>query len=543
MLKMKQVKFFFAASILMIALFSCKKEEISTPLKGTVEFTINLSTQVKSVKVDGITPATVVLSAEDMSGNVIYKDEQVAVALTNNNYTTKPLEFEAGNYRLTKFMVLDASGNVQTATPMSYSSNASLVKNPLPFRFTVQRGYVTSLAPEMLSTSNKNPQDLGYASFNLSAEASYCLRVAAYVYNENTKRFEITGASLSISTTAGESINKSLPSSIDSIKLKEADKYIVSISKDGYQSWTDTLSANDILRCYAGSYAATLDKMNESSINFTTKQDSVAKTTIIIKSSDNYTPVRINWGDGQLEVVAANSKLTHNYKSLGVYKARITGNIGSFTKLTMTSCQLSAINIEKATGLASIDVSRNKWLKSLNLSSKPRLKEVLCVQGSLENLSLSNSDSIELIQCSINNLSSLNASSLPNLKSLYCDRNNISNLDVHNNTNLQVLYCYQNNLTTLDITNNVVLETLDCRKNQLTNVDITKSLSIKKLYLNENPISDETGNKLLVDLLKNVQANPRAEGLVNITISVKGDGLAAKDKLESDPYKWIIGTN
>lgn len=542
MLKMKQVKTIVTASILTLALISCKKEEISTPQKGSVEFTFNLSTQVKSTKVDGVTPTAVILSAEDVSGNVIYKDEKVAVELIDGNYATKALEFEAGNYRLTKFIVTDANEIVQIAVPMGYSANASLVNSPLPIKFTVRNGYKTSVSPEMLSTQDKNPQDLGYASFNLNAEASYMLRIAAYVYNESSRQFETTSATLSINSAAGESINKDMVAAIDNIPLKEADKYIISITKDGYQSWADTLTANDILRFYAGSYAATLDKINESAFTFTTKQDSLAKTTISIKSADFSTPVRINWGDGQIEVVAANYRLSHTYKTLGIYKAKVTGNISSITKLTMAGCQLSAINVDAATGLSSIDVSRNKWLKSLNISSKPRLKEVLCVQGSLENLNISNSDSIEFIQCSVNNLSSLNVSSLHGLKSLYCDRNNIDNLDIQSNSNLQVLYCYKNNLTALDITKNIALETLDCRENHITNIDVTKSVGIKKLYLSNNSISNESGNKLLVDVLNNVKVSSLKEGVINITLSVKGDGQTAKKELE-DTYKWTIGTN
>ena len=540
MLKMKQIKAFLTLSVLAIAMLSCKKDEISSPEKGSVKFSFNLSTQVKSVKVDAsITPSAVVISAEDMNGKQVYKNEQVSVELINGNYSTKPLEFEAGNYRLTKFMVVDANGIVLTATPMGYASAGVLVDTPLPIKFSVQLGYVTSLSPEILSTQNKNPQAFGYSTFDLNQQPSYSFRLGVYVYNSTSKKFEITDASISIATGTGETIIQNLPANVDSINLKEADKYIVTVSKDGYQAWIDTLASNDLLRYYTSPFAVTLDKTDESSFSFVTKQDTLRRVAVTVKNSDSSTPMRINWGDGQIEISAANNRLMHDYKAPGTFKVKISGNISSITKLTLANCQLTSINVEKASSLSSIDVSRNTWLKTLNLSSKPRLKEVLCVEGSLENLNLSNSDSIELVQCSLNSLTNLNISTLPRLKSLYCDRNKISALDSKNNPNLQVLYCYQNNLTALDITNNSGLETLDCRNNQLASLDVTKSNSLKNLQLGNSIVNNDNANKVLVDLSNNVKLYPRFGGQVSVAVSVKSDGQSAKSNLEN-AYQWTV---
>jgi Leucine-rich repeat (LRR) protein len=284
----------------------------------------------------------------------------------------------------------------------------------------------------------------------------------------------------------------------------------------------------------------TLDKTDESSFNFVTNQDTLSRVIINLKSYDNTTPLRINWGDGKTGISVGTAKLTHDYSVIGTYKVKITGNISSLYKLGLTHCQISTINLDKADHLASIEISRNPKLKILNLSEKHSLKEVLCVEGSIEQLNLTNSDSIELIHCSLNNLKNLDITTLPNVKTLYCDRNKLTSLETKNNTNLKILYCYQNTLTSLDITGNSALETLDCRMNKLTFIDFTKSNSLKNILLGTNSISNDNANKILVDLLQNVISNPRV-GQISINVALKDAGQTSKDTLEKT-YQWSVST-
>jgi Leucine-rich repeat (LRR) protein len=523
-------------------MLSCKKEEIPGPQNGGVTFSIDMTSQTKSTAANsGATPSAVIISAEDMDGNQVYQNKQFAIEPANSSYNTKTVQFEAGSYKLTKFMVVDADGNALSATPMGYSSSSSLVNDPLPIKFSVQKGYVTQISPNVLSTLSKNPEEFGYTSFSINQIASYWFQLGVYVYNSNHNQFELTTGTLSITSNTGEVAGQNLAATIDSIKLKEADQYIMSVSKDGYQTWTDTLTANDLLHFYTTPFAVTLDKADESSFSFVTLQDSLANVNITVQSSDNQTPMRINWGDGNLEISAPNNKLTHTYTTPGTYAVRVTGNISAITNLVMTNCQIAAIDLDKATGLKSIDISRNNHLKSLNLNSMHSLTEVYSMEGNLENLNLSNSDSIESVYCSINNLKNIELSSLPRLKNLYCDRNSLTALDVSNNTNLQVLYCYKNALTDLNITNNSALKTLDCRNNQLTSVDISKSLNLNNLLLADNTISNDEANKILADLLNNVKLNPRT-GKVSVSVTLNNDGKAATENLETN-YQWSVSTN
>ncbi|HEY4787567.1 MAG TPA: hypothetical protein VIH57_16025 [Bacteroidales bacterium] len=513
---MNLLKKCFVLSILVLALFSCKKEDEGIPQKGSVEFTINVNTAEKSTSVSA-TPSAVVVSVDDQQGNTIYKNELISLTSVNDNYKTNTLYLEPGVYKLTKFMVVDADGNVLNVTPMGFSSGTSLVENPLPISFNIQLGVKTMLDPQIISTQSRNPQDLGYTSFKLNEQGSINFQLGVYTFNAGSNQFEPAAAHLSVITDAGETLENDLNPSLNAIAVKEANKYILTVSKDGYQSWADTLTLNDLLHFYTTPMAVTLDKTSESSINFVTVQDTLSRVTINLNSSDNNTPLRVNWGDGHIEVYNSATKLTHDFSVTGNYRVRITGNMEAMNKLGLTHCAIGSVNLDKAVNLTSIEISRNQNLKALNLSGKLHLKEIYCVEGALESLNLTNSDSIVSIYCSLNDLTSLDLSTLPVLKTLYCDRNKLSVLDTKYNPNLQVLYCYQNNLSSLDISSNVNLLTLDCR-----NINFSNS----------------SANKILVDLLQTVKANPRS-GQINLSVSVTGDGQTAKDSLEK-AYQWTV---
>lgn len=519
--------------ILAIVMASCSKENLNETIQGSIEFSFTTQNDIS-------TPATAVVSVEDGAGQSVYNNEQVSLTQSNGSYTTKTLTFDPGNYKLTKFMVVDADGNVLHATPMGFSSNATLVNHPLPIKFSIQTGIITRLMPEVISTQSKIPQDLGYTSFKVNEQVAFGFQLGVYTFNSSTNQFEATTALFALVSDAGETLNLTTNGAIDTIKVKEAQKYILTVSKDGYQSWTDTLSVNDLLHYYSYPMAVTLDKVDEASINFVTSQDTLTRVIANFKSYDNTTSLRVNWGDGRFGISTGTTKLTHDYAAVGNYKVKITGNISSLYKLGLTQCQISSINLDKADHLASIEISRNPKLKTLNLSEKHALKEVLCVEGGIENLNLTNSDSVELIHCSLNNLENLDITTLSNLKTLYCDRNKLTSLETKNNTSLKTLYCYQNTLTSLDITGNSALETLDCRMNKLSFIDLSKSISIKNILLGTNTISNDNANKILVDLLQTVIVNPRS-GQISINVALKDAGQTSTDTLEKT-YQWTIST-
>ena len=105
------------------------------------------------------------VSVEDTEGNPVLTDELIPVYLFGTGFISEEVEMDAGDYILTKFMVINPAGEVIFATPVEGSPLAYLVDDPLPISFSIAGGTATMIAPELLPVGNYDPGDFGYISF------------------------------------------------------------------------------------------------------------------------------------------------------------------------------------------------------------------------------------------------------------------------------------------------------------------------------------------------------------------------------------------
>lgn len=148
---------------------------------------------------------------------------------------------------------------------------------------------------------------------------------------------------------------------------------------------------------------------------------------------------------------------------------KLKGSI-SFSKLPA----LERLSVADSSGLTSINVKKNKKLKSLycsynnlkklDVSKNTNLKELFCVQNKLKKLDLSKNTKLTELQCDNNKLTKLNVSNCKKLSSLSCSNNKLTSLDLSSNKKLQYLNCKKNNIRELDLTNNKKLEDVVCDK-------------------------------------------------------------------------------
>ena len=279
-------------------------------------------------------------------------------------------------------------------------------------------------------------------------------------------------------------------------------------------------------------------------------------------------------GDGKLSAkeIADVTKIVVNQRA---DIQDLTG-IEHFTALETLNCS--------ATGIGSLDVSRNQKLKSLNcgnteignldVSSNPNLETLNCYHtgiGSLNvssnpkliyldcsnntgltNLKVESNRALESLYCNRTGIGSLNVSSNPKLTSLYCNRTGIGSLDVSSNPKLTYLSCNHTGIGSLDVSSNPALESLDCSDNaSLTNLKIEGAAALESLYCNRTGIGslDVSSNQKLTSLecsdtrigSLDVSSNPDLEYLfcydsTNLT-NLKVEGAAALEDLDCDNTK------
>jgi len=171
---MKTLINFFRFGLFFLAVFSlssCEKKNADNGT-GTAEFSISSMDETnltKSVSSDDTVLASyqIMISVEDVKGNPVFTDKLIPVYAFGTGFVSENVEIKVGEFRLTKFMVINPAGTVVFATPLEGSPLAYLVNNPLPIDFRILEGQVTKILPEVLPVGDNPPEKFGYVNFGV----------------------------------------------------------------------------------------------------------------------------------------------------------------------------------------------------------------------------------------------------------------------------------------------------------------------------------------------------------------------------------------
>lgn len=157
--------------LVMCFLSSCENRMNDDAGLGKAEFSLSTPDEMTKSSSgsldDGIISYHIMISVEDMKGNPVLTDHLIPVYAFGTGFTSEQVELEAGDYKLTKFLVLNPSGVVIYATPLEGSPLAYLVNDPLPISFRIRPEQVTRVIPEVLLVGDQTPSQFGYASFGM----------------------------------------------------------------------------------------------------------------------------------------------------------------------------------------------------------------------------------------------------------------------------------------------------------------------------------------------------------------------------------------
>jgi hypothetical protein len=164
---------FILASILPLwFLISCEGRLDENSGKGKAEFSLTLPDDLTksspgTVQDSGIISYHIMVSVEDLEGNPVLTDFLIPVYAFGSGFTSENIELDAGDYHLTKFLVINPSGEVIYASPLEGSPLAYLVNDPLPLLFRIFPAEITRVIPEVLLVGDQLPGQFGYASFGI----------------------------------------------------------------------------------------------------------------------------------------------------------------------------------------------------------------------------------------------------------------------------------------------------------------------------------------------------------------------------------------
>jgi hypothetical protein len=191
----------------------------------------------KSLSADtGIISYQLMISVTDTKGNPVLTDKLIPLYTFGTGFSNARIEIKNGEYRLTKFMVINPSGAIVYATPLSGSPLAYLTNKPLPLTFNIFPAQVTNVLPEVLVVGDQPSSQFGYATFG--AVIIKPLEFYTYCIIDNPLLMAptvMTTAKLTISNNAGWMYSFNLTASVNHIIIRGgSENYTFGLEKEGY---------------------------------------------------------------------------------------------------------------------------------------------------------------------------------------------------------------------------------------------------------------------------------------------------------------------
>ncbi|WP_258099928.1 DNRLRE domain-containing protein [Marinoscillum pacificum] len=204
-------KLIFGLLGLVVLCGSCNKDE-SVP-QGSVILSASVITDVRNGRILEDQVSSVIISVE-MDGELVLSNYEVDVY----GFQSEPVLLEIGDYEVTKFLLLNESGEVIYATPMEGSALGTLVEKPLPVQFTISADEVNNLSLEVIPTSSIDPEDLGYAALGYEIVPTVQILVSSLVQNGESTSFEVVD--LKVTADGVELFTEELSDSINVVTLR-----------------------------------------------------------------------------------------------------------------------------------------------------------------------------------------------------------------------------------------------------------------------------------------------------------------------------------
>ncbi len=221
-------------------LYSCEKSNQGSDETGLAEFSVEMTVTALSESAKGadsvITAMQIMVSVEDYGGNKIFTDKLIPLYSFGTGLLSENLELPSGDYKLTKFLVINTEGKVLYAAPLAGSSMAYLVKNPLPLKFHIEAGQVTRLSPELLEVTGTTPDKFGYLSFAMQVvNPVECWTYCVIDNPLSAAPILITSAKVTVVTPDGWRYTYPLAEKINKIVIRGGSEiYAFLVEKEGY---------------------------------------------------------------------------------------------------------------------------------------------------------------------------------------------------------------------------------------------------------------------------------------------------------------------
>jgi hypothetical protein len=233
---------FMTVSLLTFFMQACTDEPAIPAGNEKVQFTFSQpSTAVEGGRLTSQLPdgASLRISITDPAGHAVVTNQTVNILRMGEAYVTEPLELKPSNYIITDFLIVKDS-EVLFATPKRGSPLAASVEHALPFSFKVSKNEVTSIDMQVVDAKTKQPEDFGYASFDIDVVNPF--EVSVFIYQNGKALLTTATAYILDDTTVVKTYSLQAKTNIISFTGDPDKIYTLKIQKSSYGQYTKEFS-------------------------------------------------------------------------------------------------------------------------------------------------------------------------------------------------------------------------------------------------------------------------------------------------------------
>ncbi len=201
MKKLSKIAFvtLIVSSFMSLTFLSCNKKESGN---GTLEF--SLKTQLieteESLTKEGNVPAKVasfyIRIIDAVTEEVVYEEKRNLII--TGSLSIEPIVLKVGSYKITDFVLYDASNVVLFILPKDGSEFAEIVNDSAPICIDITKDNSTQITIEVIGTNCIvcDIEDFGYISIDVVCPDCICTNVGTFALSDVTNHFELTDAQL-----------------------------------------------------------------------------------------------------------------------------------------------------------------------------------------------------------------------------------------------------------------------------------------------------------------------------------------------------------
>ncbi len=374
-----------------LMLSRCNENDVAVQ-KETIQFSFDFTELTdeggRVASANEIPPgARLLVSITTNAGAPVLTFEEVELLRLGDALISTPIELTPGSYKLTDFMLVDASDEILFATPRKNSAMAKYVGNPLDVSFNASASSVKNIKMEVMDVSASAPEDFGYASFSINVV--HPLQLGVFVASPSGVSLTSATAYIIKNNVVLQQFN--LSSRINSLSFKQdpTATYTLKIVKKGYATIYQDFVYEDVIESLNGSpWTFTMTP----AFTMLAYYEVDSWNAFSFQANGTSGNITIDWGDGTIEhkTIMEWGQFEHTYPATGNYPITVTGDLHKIRDFVAYYGlgEIDEIDAYQLTGLEdfrlgltrsprTIDLSRSTKLKFLDVTSALQLERLI----------------------------------------------------------------------------------------------------------------------------------------------------------------------